>query len=331
MRLASSFPRIVFFSALLLISLPACKGPAGVRIIKLGHGLGVTHPVHEAMEFMAQRLEEKSGGKMILKIYPNQQLGTERELVELLQIGSLGMTKVSSATLESFSPSIQVLSMPYLFKDDAHRDKVLKGEIGKQLLLESEKFWLRGLCYYDAGKRSFYTKNKPINSPEDLAGLKIRVMESNTAMNMVKSFGGSPTPVAYGELYTALQQGIVDGAENNPPSLYTSRHYEVCKFYAVNEHTAVPDVVIVSTKVWNNLDAQEQAWLQEAADESAVYQYKLWEASVAESFRELEKAGVTITYPESDKFRQAVEVMYQNLQSTQPALFEVVQKIRSDE
>lgn len=330
-RLSSSFPRIVILCALLLCSLPACNGPAGVRIIKLGHGLGVTHPVHEAMEFMAQRLEEKSGGKMILKIYPNQQLGTERELVELLQIGSLGMTKVSSATLESFSPTIQVLSMPYLFRDDLHRDKVLKGEIGKKLLLESEKYWLRGLCYYDAGKRSFYTKSKPINAPEDLAGLKIRVMESNTAMNMVKSFGGSPTPVAYGELYTALQQGIVDGAENNPPSLYTSRHYEVCKFYAVNEHTAVPDVVIVSTKVWNNLDEQEQAWLQEAADESAVYQYKLWEASVEESFRELKKAGVTITYPESDGFRKAVEVMYQNLQSTQPALFEVVQKIRSTE
>lgn len=330
-RLSSSFPRIVILCTLLLCLLPACKGPAGVRIIKLGHGLGVTHPVHEAMEYMAQRLEEKSGGKMILKIYPNQQLGTERELVELLQIGSLGMTKVSSATLESFSPTIQVLSMPYLFRDDLHRDKVLKGEIGKKLLLESEKYWLRGLCYYDAGKRSFYTKSKPINAPEDLAGLKIRVMESNTAMNMVKSFGGSPTPVAYGELYTALQQGIVDGAENNPPSLYTSRHYEVCKFYAVNEHTAVPDVVIVSTKVWNNLDEQEQAWLQEAADESAVYQYKLWEASVEESFRELKKAGVTITYPESDGFRKAVEVMYQNLQSTQPALFEVVQKIRSTE
>lgn len=265
---------------------------------------------------------------MIVKVYPNQQLGTERELVELLQIGSLGMTKVSSATLESFAPPMQVLSMPYLFRDDAHRDKVLKGPIGQKLLLESEDFWLRGLCYYDAGKRSFYSKNKPIESPEDLKGLKIRVLESNMATNMIKSFGGSPTPISYGELYTALQQGIVDAAENNPPSLFTSRHYEVCKFYSINEHTAIPDVVIISTKVWNNLSQEEQQWIQEAADESADYQYKLWEASVELSLQEMEKAGVTITFPDPTPFRQAVEVMYDNFKTTQPELYAIIEEIR---
>jgi tripartite ATP-independent transporter DctP family solute receptor len=316
----------VLFTAMSLFT--TCRGPGGVRVIKLGHGLGVTHPVHEAMEYMAQLIEEKSQGKMEIRVYPNQQLGTERELVELLQIGSLGMTKVSSATLESFAPKIQVLSMPYLFRDDEHRDKVLKGAIGKQLLLEGEKYWLRGLCYYDAGKRSFYTKTKPVESPDDLKGLKIRTLESNMAINMIKSFGSSPTPVSYGELYTALQQGIVDGAENNPPSLYTSRHYEVCKFYSVNEHTAVPDVVIISTKVWNTLDEQEKQWIQEAADESAVFQYKLWAESVEESFRELKKAGVTITYPDQSGFREAVESMYENFRISQPEMFEMVEKIR---
>lgn len=308
-----------------------CTGPGGVRLIKLGHGLGVTHPVHEAMVYMAKLVEEKSQGQMQIRIYPNQQLGTERELVELLQIGSLGMTKVSSATLESFAPKIQVLSMPYLFRDDAHRDKVLKGEIGRQLLSESEEFWLKGLVYYDAGKRSFYTKTKSVESPEDLKGMKVRTLESNMAINMIKSFGGSPTPVSYGELYTALQQGIVDGAENNPPSLYTSRHYEVCKFYSINEHTAVPDVVIVSTKVWNTLDEQEKQWIQEAADESAVYQYKLWAASVEESLREMEKAGVTITYPDPTPFREAVESLYESFKTTQPEMYEMVERIRKVE
>lgn len=311
--------------------LSACKGPGGVRVIKLGHGLGVTHPVHEAMVFMAKRLEEKSKGEMIIKIYPNQQLGSERELVELLQIGSLGMTKVSSAVMESFAPKLQVLSMPYLFKDDAHRDLILKGPIGQQLLLDGEDFWLRGLCYYDAGKRSFYTKNKPVDSPEDLKGLKIRVMESNTAINMVKNFGGSPTPVSYGELYTALQQGIVDGAENNPPSLFTSRHYEVCKFYSINEHTAIPDIMIISTKVWNLLSDQEKQWLQEAADESAEFQYKIWAESVEESLAEMEKAGVTIVYPEHEGFRLAVESMYEELNVTQPELAAVVAQIRNNQ
>jgi tripartite ATP-independent transporter DctP family solute receptor len=305
-----------------------CTGPGGVRLIKLGHGLGVTHPVHEAMVYMAKLVEEKSQGQMQIRIYPNQQLGTERELVELLQIGSLGMTKVSSATLESFAPKIQVLSMPYLFRDDAHRDKVLKGEIGRQLLSESEEFWLKGLVYYDAGKRSFYTKTKSVESPEDLKGMKVRTLESNMAINMIKSFGSSPTPVSYGELYTALQQGIVDGAENNPPSLYTSRHYEVCKFYSINEHTAVPDVVIISTKVWNTLEDEEKQWIQEAADESAVYQYKLWAASVEESLREMEKAGVTITYPDQTPFREAVESLYESFKLTQPEMYEVVERIR---
>ncbi|WP_009032492.1 TRAP transporter substrate-binding protein [Indibacter alkaliphilus] len=314
-----------------IILLSTCKGPGGVRVIKLGHGLGVTHPVHEAMEYMAEVLAEKSGGEMEIKIYPNQQLGTERELVELLQIGSLGMTKVSSAAMENFAPKIQVLSMPYLFKDDEHRDRILKGEIGKELLLEGEKFWLRGLCYYDAGKRSFYTKNKPISEPQDLRGMKMRVMESNTAINMIKAFGGSPTPVSYGELYTALQQGIVDGAENNPPSLFTSKHYEVCKHYTINEHSAVPDMVIISTKVWNLLSEQERVWLQEAADESANYQYKLWAESVEYSLSELQKAGVEITYPEQDAFRTAVESMYDQLQTTDPEMFEIIEKIRNQE
>ena len=316
---------IILFSVFLFTN---CSGPGGVRLIKLGHGLGVTHPVHESMVYMAKLVEEKSKGQMQIRIYPNQQLGTERELVELLQIGSLGMTKVSSATLESFAPKMQVLSIPYLFRDDAHRDKVLKGEIGKNLLSESEEFWLKGLVYYDAGKRSFYTKTKPVESPEDLKGLKVRTLESNMAINMIKSFGSSPTPVSYGELYTALQQGIVDGAENNPPSLYTSRHYEVCKFYSINEHTAVPDVVIISTKVWNTLDDQEKKWIQEAADESAVYQYKLWAASVEESLREMEKEGVTITYPDPTPFRKAVESMYDEIKSNQPEMYEMIEKIR---
>ena len=323
--------RICYLIAIAFFFLSACKGPGGVRVIKLGHGLGVTHPVHEAMVFMAKRLEEKSKGEMIIKIYPNQQLGSERELVELLQIGSLGMTKVSSAVMESFAPKLQVLSMPYLFKDDAHRDRILKGPIGQQLLLDGEDFWLRGLCYYDAGKRSFYTKNKPVDSPEDLKGLKIRVMESNTAINMVKNFGGSPTPVSYGELYTALQQGIVDGAENNPPSLFTSRHYEVCKFYSINEHTAIPDIMIISTKVWNLLSDQEKQWLQEAADESAEFQYKIWAESVEESLAEMEKAGVTIVYPEHEGFRIAVESMYEELNVTQPELAAVVAQIRNNQ
>lgn len=306
----------------------SCTSPLQFKIIKLGHAQVVSHPVHEAMLYMAKQIEKKSNGKIKVKVYPNQQLGSERELLELLQIGSLGMTKVSAAALEGFAPTMQVFGMPYLFRDDEHQRKVLEGPIGKQLLLDGEEFWLRGLCYYDAGKRSFYTKDKPVETPDDLAGLKVRVMESITASNMVKALGSSPTPVSYGELYTALQQGIVDAAENNPPSLYTSKHYEVCKYYSLDEHTSLPDVVIISTKVWEDLTEEEQNWVQEAANESATYEYKLWEESSAESMRELEAAGVTISFPDKEPFRKAVEGVYDQLKIDQPEIYKIVQDIR---
>ncbi|WP_200978761.1 TRAP transporter substrate-binding protein [Echinicola sp. 20G] len=334
MKFVNYFKPKIFLKLLIFISLfslYSCKGTGGKTVIKLGHGLDTNHPVHSAMLYMADKLEEKSGGKMELKVYPNAQLGNERELVELLQIGSLGMTKVSSAVMESFAPKIQVLSQPYLFRDDAHRERVLNGEIGKMLLNEGTQFWLKGLCFYDAGSRSFYSKDKPVESPEDLVGKKIRVMESNTAINMVKSFGGSPTPVSWGELYTALQQGIVDGAENNPPSVISSRHYEICKFYSIDEHTAVPDMLIVSTKVWDRLSDQEKEWLQEAADESAVYEYKIWAEAEDESMKQLEEAGVTITYPDKEPFRKAVEPMYEEIKRTQPEMYEIIEKIRNHE
>jgi len=320
--------RIIFSFLALILTLGGCQLDTNIKVIKMGHAQVVAHPVHNAMVFLGRRLEEKSGGRIKVKVYPNQQLGTERELVELLQIGSLGMTKVSAASLEAFSPEISVLGLPYLFRDDAHMNQVLKGEIGKELLVSTEKFWLRGLCFYDAGKRSFYTKSKPITNPEDLAGLKIRVQESKMAINMVRGMGGSPTPVAYGELYTALQQGIVDAAENNPPSFYNSRHYEVCKFYSIDEHTAIPDVVLVSTKVWESLNLEEQNWLQEAANESAVYQEGLWKEAVEEALREVRKAGVEISYPTKEPFFEKVSGVYEQVFKEQPQLKPLIQRIQ---
>ena len=208
----------------------SCSQNKNATIIKLAHSLDVTHPVHKAMVYMSERVKEKSGGKMIVDIYPGGQLGNERELIELLQIGSLAMTKVSTAPLEGFIPDMKIFGMPYLFENDEHRWSVLNGKIGRELLQSGESYFLRGMCYYDAGSRSFYTKDKPINTPSNLEGLKIRVQKSQTSINMVKNLGGSATPIPWGELYTSLQQGVVDGAENNPPSFYLSKHYEVCKF-----------------------------------------------------------------------------------------------------
>lgn len=293
----------------LIFSLTGCGEETEIKEIKLGHGLDVSHPVHKAMEYMSQRLLEKSNGTMVLDIYPNNQLGSERECLELLQIGSLGMTKVSTGVLENFVPSYQVFGLPFLFRDRDHRFEVLEGEIGEEFLDKSIDKRLKGLTFYDAGSRSFYSK-KLIETPEDLKGLKLRVMESNTAINMVQNLGGSPTPIAWGELYTALQQGIVDGAENNLPSFYLSRHYEVCKYFVVDEHTALPDVLVISTLIWNKFSPQEQKWVKEAAEESAEYQKGIWRDAELEALEEMKKEGVIVTIPDKDLFRSKVQPMY---------------------
>ncbi len=311
---------------ILIVILIGCQSESRIRVLKLAHVLDPSHPVHKGMVYMAEKVKEKSQGRMRVDIYPSGQLGQERDLIELLQIGSLAMTKVSTAPLEAFVPEMKIFGIPYVFRDDEHRWKVLNGEIGKRLLLAGEKFFLRGMCYYDAGSRSFYTKEVPINTPANLKGLKIRVMKSLTSFKMVQSLGGSPTPIPWGELYTALQQGVVDGAENNPPSFYLSRHYEVCKYYSLDEHTSVPDILLMSTVVWQSLSRQEQQWLQEAVDESVEHQKKLWKESSDEALREVQKAGVKVLYPDKTPFRETVQEMHASYKGT--PIYDLIQEIQ---
>ena len=316
----------LFLLALIVFS--QCGEKESVRILRLAHGLDVTHPVHKGMEFMAQELEKRSNGQLKMTIYPSGQLGSERECLELLQIGSLDMTKVSASVMENFAPDYQVLSLPYIFEDRDHSYAVLDGEVGNQLLNDGEKYRLKGLCFYDAGSRSFYTKDKPILSPGDLRGLKIRVQKSKTAVDMIEQMGGSPTPIPWGELYTALQQGVVDGAENNPPSFFFSRHYEVCKYYTINEHSSVPDVLIVGTSTWAQLTDQEKEWLKTAAMESATYQRMLWQKSEQECLEAVKKEGVEVIYPPKEPFAETVRSMYSEYED-QPSVASIIKKIKA--
>ncbi|MDT0688951.1 TRAP transporter substrate-binding protein [Salegentibacter sp. F188] len=317
----------VFLMLLVMLLSLGCATKGDQKIIKLGHGLDTGHPVHKAMVFMGERLKEKSNGTMLLDIYPSQQLGSERESLELIQIGSLGMTKVSTGVMENFAPGLKVFGLPFLFRDREHRFDVLEGEIGEHFLNASVDKRLKGLTFYDAGSRSFYSKT-PIDSPEDLEGLKLRVMESQTAINMVKLLGGSPTPIAWGELYTALQQGIVDGAENNLPSFYLSRHYEVCKYFVLDEHTALPDILVIGTPIWNSLTEQEQVWLKEAAMESSEFEKKIWREAELEALEEIKKAGVTVTETDKDAFKEKVQPMYEEFKKD-PEMKEVIEAIQS--
>jgi tripartite ATP-independent transporter DctP family solute receptor len=319
------YSAIVFYFIFLI---SGCTELRDKRFLKLAHTLPPDHPVHEAMVFMAKRCSELSEGKMEIEIYPSEQLGSEQQCVELLQIGSLAITKVSAAVMESFTEDYKVLGLPYIFRDSAHAVNVLDGEIGQELLLSTEDRYIRGLCFYDAGSRSFYTIDKPILNPSDLEGMKIRVMKSKTAMDMVKALGGSPTPISYGELYTALQSGVVDGAENNPPSFYTSHHYEVCKHYALDEHTAVPDVLIISQHIWKKLSDQEKKWIQQAATESVAVERRLWSESVKKSLAEVQKAGVTIYYPDKSLFAEKVDDVYDSYKD-QEKLYSYIKRIQA--
>lgn len=300
-------------------------GSQSQMVLKLGHGLDTGHPVHKAMEFMKQRVEELSGGSVTMNIYPSSVLGSEVQCIEQLQNGSLAMTKTSAAAMENFIPAMSVYGLPYVFRDSDHYWNVLNGDIGKGLLQQGEAKFLRGLCYYDGGSRNFYTKDTPIRSPEDLKGLKIRVMNSKTAIDMVKAMGGSPTPIAWGELYSALAQGTVDGAENNPPSFTSNKHYEVCKHFTLDGHTRIPDMLLMSTKVWSKLDPQVQAWVQQAADESVGFQRKLWTEKTIESLEKAKAEGVTVYEVDTAAFAAKVAPMLAEVEN--PEVRELLKKI----
>lgn len=282
-------------------------GGQAQKVLKLGHGLDPSHPVHKAMLFMSERLKEKSGGTIDLQVYPGGVLGNETESIELLQRGSMDMTKVSTASMEGFVRKMGVFSLPYIFRDHEHFWNVLESPLGKDLLQAGLDSGLRGLCYYDSGSRNFYTFQKPVASPADLNGLKIRVLSSPRLIETVEALGAKSTTTSWGELYTALQQKMVDGAENNPPSFYTSRHFEVCKYFAFNEHTRIPDIILIAAPAWDSLTPEQQQWIQEAADESKEYQRQLWKEFTEESVEKSKEEGVEFSYPDQEPFKKQTQ------------------------
>jgi tripartite ATP-independent transporter DctP family solute receptor len=294
-----------------------CGRRAGHRVLRLGHGLDPGHPVHLAMEKMAEAVRERSAGRMEIKIYPSSLLGSEREMIELLQLGAVDLVKTSTAPLEGFVPGMAVFGIPYVFRDENHYWRVLDGPVGREILDLGTDKKLKGLCFYDAGSRSFYTRDRPVRSPADLRGLKIRVQNSRAAILLVEAMGAAATPIAFGELYSALDQGVVDGAENNPPSVLTSGHHEVCKFYCLDEHTRVPDIVLVGTETWGRLTPDERRWLQGAADESAGFQREVWGRQTEEALGELSAAGVEVSRPDPLPFQEAVRDLHGSYRGTE--------------
>lgn len=295
--------------------------------LKLAHNLEQSHVVHQALEKMANEVQEKSKGELRIRIYPSGQMGGPRETIELIQNDALDMTKASASEMESFVREFSIFSSPYLFDNDEHFKKVLFGEVGKEISDKTQASGFNILASYVAGTRSFYAK-KPINSPADMKGLKIRVVSTPTTNKLIELLGGSPAPIPFGEVYTALQQGVIDGAENNIPSYNQTRHVEVAKYYIEDQHTSVPDYLVISNKTWAKLDDNQRNILTEAAKNSEVIQQQLWDAEVAKSRSEAEKIGATFITVDKQPFRDALKPLYDDF-AKDPNLSALIEKIKA--
>lgn len=304
-------------------------GTAYAKTLKLNHNNPDDHPLHKSMEFMGDRVEELTDGEIKIRVYANAQLGTQRESMELVQNGQLDMAKSNASELEAFEDSYSALNLPYIFKDEDHLFDVLLGEIGDEVLMASRDKGFIGLTYYTEGARSFYA-NKPVKTPADLNGMKVRVQPSPSAIRMVELLGGNPTPISWGELYSALQQGVVDGAENNPTALTSARHGEVSKHFSFDEHTMIPSIVVISTKVWDELSEEQQKALKQAATESAQFHREQWnkasEASIEQAKKEL-----NVEFHEVDKaaFAEAVAPMHEETAAKSEKVSNLIDRIKA--
>lgn len=302
---------------------------ADAKTLRLNHNNPPDHPLHIAMEKMADRVEELTNGDIKIRIYANAQLGTQRESMELVQNCSLDMARSNTSELEAFDPDYAAFNLPFLFESEEHFWSVINGEIGDEVLENSTQYGFRGISFLTEGSRSFYA-NKPILSPADLAGMKIRVQPSPSAIRMVELLGASPTPISWGELYSALQQGVVDGAENNPTALTTGRHGEVVKHFSLDEHTMVPAVVVISTCAWDAMSDSEKEALTTAAKESMAFQRDQWQGIVDATFAQAEaELGVTV-HSDVDKaaFAAAVAPMIDEAKASSERLNDLVTRIQ---
>lgn len=271
------------------------------------------YPTTQAAYKFAELVEQKTGGRIHIDVYHGGQLGDEKATIEQLVFGAIDFTRVSISPLSEFDKSLNVLSLPYLYKDAAQMWRVLDGDIGERFLTNVESAGLVGLSWYDAGARNFYNSKRPVTKLEDLKGLKIRVQESQIMMNMVSALGASATPMAYGEVYSGLQTGVIDGAENNWPSYDSVSHYEVAKYYCLDEHSRVPEMQLVSKITWDKFSDEDKKIIKECALESAKIERELWAEKEKASEEKVKAAGAVITELEAgekEKFQAAMAPLY---------------------
>jgi len=263
-------------------------------ILRLAETHAKDYPTTKGDYKFAELVKERSKGRIQIEVYPGSQLGQEKAVIEQVQFGAIDFTRVSISPLAAFAPLMNALQMPFLYRNVDHMWKVLNGPIGQELLASLDSANFVGLGWFESGSRSFYNSKRPVSKPEDLQGLKIRVQESELMVGLVNAFGAVATPMPFGEVYSALQTGVIDGAENNWPSYFSTSHFEVAKFYTLNEHTRVPEIIIGSKISMSKLSAADQAIIKQAAKDAVDYPRAEWAAYEKVAEDKIRAAGNTI-------------------------------------
>ncbi|MGL4495571.1 MAG: TRAP transporter substrate-binding protein [Beijerinckiaceae bacterium] len=305
--------RITFKAALAATALASSISLASAQSVTLRsadtHPDG--YPTVEAVKFMGQLIEQRTQGRIKIQMFPSSTLGQEKDTVEQTRFGVIDMNRINMAPLNNLVPETNVPGLPFVFRSVAHMRKVMDGPIGEDILKAFEPHGMVGLAFYDSGARSFYNSKRPVTKLEDLKGLKIRVQQSDMFIALVNALGANATPMPFGEVYSGLQTGLIDGAENNWPSYESTRHFEVAKHYSLTEHSMTPEVLVMSKRSWDKLAAADQQVIRAAAKESVVKMRELWEAREKTAEAAVKAKGSMITTVDKKPFIDAMKPVYE--------------------
>lgn len=288
------------------------------------------YPNTVAMDKFGELLAERSGGEITLKMFHSGVLGSQPDAIEQVRIGGLAIGNFNLGPIGPIAPEANVVSLPFIFKDMGHMHRALDGEAGEQISAGMAKQGLVALAWYDSGARSFYNTKKPVLTPKDIEGMKVRVMNNDLYSGMISAMGGNPSPMAFAEVFQSLKTGVVDGAENNWPSYESTGHYEVAGFYSLSQHLIIPECVCINADVFNALSAEDQEMVKTAARESADLQRTLWEARAASSREKVMAAGVKFNeIPDKSEFQTAMQPVYDKYLAANPDLVPLVDLIKN--
>ena len=330
MRKRRAIAILLSILSVLILALSGCSSTQQKRIVRIGHNQSTNHPTHIALAQFRDYINEHLGDKYVVEVYPNELLGSQTDMVQLTQTGAIDYCVASNAILETFSKNYEIFNLPYLFAStEAYHNAMDDEEITGPIFTATEKAGFLAVTWLDAGTRNFYTVDKPVHSPADLKGMKIRVQQSPTNIEMMRLLGGSATPMGFGEVYTSLQSNIIDGAENNEMALTDNGHGDVCKYYSYDMHQMVPDILIGNHAFMDELSDEERAIFEEGYELVNDVQRREWVEAVENAKEKAEKEqGVEFIYPDQEPFVQACMPLHEKVLSNNTAIQPIYDKIK---